>query len=79
MIRTIIQLTETQAEQLRAVAKEKGVSKSEIIRQSLSMMLPGMTDAEVRRRAREAVGFATSGDTDVSVRHDDYLAEAYRQ
>ncbi len=80
MVRKIIQLTETQSEAVECRAKEQGVSFSEMVRQSIDKLLreqPVMD--EVRRRAMEAVGYASSGDTDVSVRHDDYLAEAYKE
>ena len=78
MVRTIIQLTEAQAQQLRGRAREQGVSVSEMIRRSVDLLLrePSAQD-KIRERAKAAVGFANSGDTDVSVRHDDYLAEAY--
>jgi len=80
MVRTIIQLTEDQAKTLRERAREQGVSVSELVRRGVDVVIKsGVSNAEMRRRAREAVGFASSGDTDVSVRHDDYLAEAYKQ
>jgi hypothetical protein len=36
----------------------------------------GMMHPEVRRRAREAVGFANSGLTDLAENHDKYFVEA---
>jgi hypothetical protein len=80
MVRTIVQLTEHQSRTLRERAREQGVSVSELVRRGVDVVIKsGVSHAEMRRRAREAVGFASSGDTDVSVRHDDYLAEAYKQ
>jgi hypothetical protein len=80
MVRKIVQLSESQSEALERRARERGSSFSEMIRQSVDLLLqqePVMD--EIRRRAIAAVGFASSGDADVSVRHDDYLAEAYRE
>ncbi|MBI2843272.1 MAG: ribbon-helix-helix domain-containing protein [Armatimonadetes bacterium] len=80
MVRRIIQITESQAEMLRERAREQGVSVSELVRRGIDMVLrSGMSNTEIRRRAKKAVGYVYSGDTDVSVRHDDYLAEAYCQ
>jgi hypothetical protein len=80
MVRKIIQLTEPQAEALERRAKEQGMSVSALVRQSVDRLLstPSLND-EIRRRAMEAVGFVSSGDADVSVRHDDYLADIYAQ
>jgi DNA-binding PadR family transcriptional regulator len=78
MVRKIIQLTESQVEALERMATEQGVSFSEMVRQSVDMLLTRKpVSDEVRRRAMEAVGYAHSGDRDVSSRHDDYLAEGY--
>jgi hypothetical protein len=80
MVRKIIQLTKPQSEALERRAREQGVSFSEMIRRSVDLLLkeqPVMD--EIRERAKAAVGYASSGDSDASVRHDDYLAEAYRQ
>jgi hypothetical protein len=80
MVRTIVQLTETQSKALKERAREQGISASELVRQGVDMVLGSrIGDAEARKRAMAAVGFVSSGDTDVSERHDDYLAEAYKQ
>lgn len=79
MVRKTVQLTESQSHALKERAKEQGVSVSELVRQGVDMLLGiRIGDPEVRRRAMAAVGFATSADTDVSVRHDDYLADIHR-
>lgn len=78
MIRTQIQIEEEQMEWLKSKAREKGVSLSQLIRESLDhfrereQRLP----EERKRRALAAVGRFSSGKTDVSERHDDYLAKA---
>jgi Arc/MetJ-type ribon-helix-helix transcriptional regulator len=80
VVRTIIQLSEAQSKALKERAREQGVSASELVRQGVDMVLGSrIGDAEARKRAIAAVGYASSGNTDVSERHDDYLAEAYKQ
>jgi len=81
MIRTQIQLTEEQARRLKRIAAERGVSVAEVIREAVDR-LPDRDDrAERWARALAAVGKGhdREGATDVSVRHDDYLAEAYAE
>ncbi|MBI2238100.1 MAG: ribbon-helix-helix protein, CopG family [Actinobacteria bacterium] len=81
MIRTQIQLTEDQAARVRRIAAERGVSVAEVIREAVDR-LPDRDDrAERWARALAAVGKGhdREGATDVSARHDDYLAEAYAE
>ncbi len=82
VIRTQIQLTEDQATRLRRIAAERGVSIAEVIREAVDR-LPDRDDrAERWARALAAArrGFRDrEGATDVSVRHDDYLAEAFAE
>jgi len=79
MLRTQIQLKEEQMEWLRFKARTRGISVSQLIRESIKFyrtheeQLP----KDRKRKAMEAVGRFTSGTSDVSERHDDYLAEAY--
>ena len=79
MLRTQIQLEEEQIEWLRAKARARGVSVSQLIREGIKFYrtheehLP----RDRKRKALEAVGRFSSGISDGSVRHDDYLAEAY--
>ena len=81
MLRTQIQLKEEQMEWLRSRARTRGISVSQLIRESIKFYqtheehLP----ADRKRKALEAVGRFSSGTSDVSERHDDYLAEAYKQ
>lgn len=79
MLRTQIQLKEEQMEWLRSKARARGISVSQLIRESIKFY---QTHADHipenrKRKALEAVGRFSSGTSDVSVRHDDYLAEAY--
>lgn len=79
MIRTQIQLTESQAEKLKRIASSRGVSMAEVIREAVDRLPERDDRAERWARALAAVGKGRDreGATDVSVRHDDYLAEIY--
>lgn len=82
MVRTQIQLTETQFEALRARASAEGRSMADLIRGLVDEALSGggrPGPEERRRRALAAIGcLGKKGPRDLSRRHDDYLAEAYR-
>jgi hypothetical protein len=78
MIRTQIQLTEEQSIRLKRIAAERGVSMAELIREAVDRIPERSLRAERWARARAVLGrfHDIEGRTDVSVRHDDYLAEA---
>jgi hypothetical protein len=78
MVRTQIQLTETQAAALKRRAARDGVSMAEAIRRSVDRTLAEAEPAlkmGVRQRAIAAIGCGQSGLHDISERHDDYFAE----
>ena len=80
MVRTQVQLTERQAATIKQVAADWGVSMAEVIRRGIDQFLRSAVTvdrAERVRRATAAAGRFHSGSHDVSVRHDEYLAEAY--
>ena len=80
MIRTQIQLTETQAKALREIARQRDLSIAELIRRGVDDILqsePGPTREERKRRALAAAGKFHSGLRDLSTAHDRYLDEAY--
>lgn len=78
MVRTQIQLTEKQATVIKKMAKVKHVSMAELIRQSIDNMAKmGVVDEERRKMAIAAVGRFHSGVSDISAKHDKYLAEAF--
>lgn len=84
MIRTQIQLTEEQSRRVKEIAEREEISMAEVIRRAVDAWLveySEMTMEEKRRRAlavvREMDGMFHSGHSDISVNHDDYLAEAY--
>ncbi len=79
MIRTQIQLTARQADELKRWADERGVSMAAVIREAIDEHLsrrgrPSREDTVARAIA--AAGCARSGSGDVSRRHDDYFADA---
>jgi hypothetical protein len=81
MIRTQIQLTEDQAATLKELAHRENVSIAELTRQAIDHWLRHMgavSPVEQRRQALDVVGRFHSGKSDISEKHDDYLAEAYR-
>lgn len=81
MIRTQIQLSETQHERLRALAHEQRMSLAAVIRALVDEKLSEHEGSRARllREAMAVVGRHAdpSGTTDAAVRHDRHLAEAY--
>ncbi len=78
MRRIQVQLTDEQVRDLKSLAREKGVSVSEIMRRGADEMIRinGPTLAERYERAWNAVG-VIEDNADVAERHDEYLAEIY--
>ena len=79
MIRTQIQMEEDQIKWLRAEARERGVSVSQLIREGVTLFRAREErfPEDKKKRALAAVGRFSSDASDVSERHDDYLAEAF--
>jgi Ribbon-helix-helix domain len=82
MVRTQIQLTEEQYKRLKAMSHQQGISIAEIVRQSVDEYTKRRETDHVdpderRRRAMAVAGRFNSGLSDISVNHDEYLAEAY--
>ena len=81
MVRTQILLTEEQLRALRRLAAERGVSMAVLVREAVDAFVQAnatVPSEDRRRRALEAIGRFASGRRDVSARHDEHLAEAYR-
>ena len=78
MIRTQIQIEEDQVEWLREEARARGVSVSQLIREGVALFRAREErfPEDKKKRALAAVGRFSSNVSDVSERHDDYLAEA---
>lgn len=77
MIRTQIQLTESQAQALKVKAREQGVSMAELVRQAVDLLTADQGRKERKRRALAVVGKYGSGRGDIAREHDRYLDEAY--
>ncbi len=80
MIRTQIQLTEEQDRTLEELASLRKVSKAELVRQAVDLLLRQryeLTLEEKWARAMSVVGIATGDGANASEEHDKYLAEAY--
>jgi hypothetical protein len=80
MVRTQVQLTETQAQLLKQFAVQEDHSIAELIRQAIDLWLANKMKApnleEKRRRAQLVPSHFRSGLPDLAVNHDYYLAEA---
>ena len=81
MIRTQIQMEEDQIDWLRVEARARGVSVSQLIREGVALFRAREErfPEEKKKRALAAVGRFSSNLSDVSERHDDYLAEAFSE
>jgi hypothetical protein len=81
MVRTQIQLTESQHRALKRWAGRLGISLSEAVRRCVAERLAREDDATGTdsrvREARSVIGKYASGRPDVAERHDDYLTDAF--
>ena len=79
MIRTQIQIEEEQIKWLREEARARGVSVSQLIREGVAFFRAHeeRVPEDKKERALAAIGRYSSDVSDVSERHDDYLAEAF--
>ena len=79
MIRTQIQMEDDQIKWLRAEARARGVSVSKLIREGIALFRTHQErfPEDKKKKALAAVGSFSSAISDVSERHDDYLAEAF--
>ncbi len=79
MIRTQIQLTESQMQQLKDIARQRKVPIAALIREGADLIIrsSGTVDqGQRRRRAMGAAGRFQSGRGDLAGAHDRHLAEA---
>ena len=77
MIRTQIQFREEQVRALKRRASQRGVSLSELVREAVDRSLESEETEARWQRALSVVGRFRSGHSDISERHDDYLAEDF--
>ena len=81
MLRTQIQIEEDQIKWLRDKARERGVSVSQLIREGVEFYrkYEDRLPEDKKSKAMAAIGRYASGVPDVSEKHDDYLANAFRK
>jgi uncharacterized protein YgbK (DUF1537 family) len=84
----MVQLTEEQVKALKKIAKARRMSVAALVRESVASYVDSSKSSvkqdEKRRHALEGLGKIkkakykdAQGKKDVSINHDDYLAEAY--
>ena len=83
MIRTQIQLTESQMRQLRRAARAQNVSVAEVVRRCVERGIGTELPDDLASRYDRAAGLIGAfrdreGATDISIEHDAYLDDAYR-
>ena len=81
MIRVHVQLDEDQYERLKALAEQQSQSISHLVREGIDRLLAALNRDEAWARLLRSAGSCTDpeGTTDVSSRHDAYLADAYEK
>ena len=82
MIRTQVQLTEEQVRALRNLASVRQMSVAELIRQSVDTLIRSSGEIDIKERRRRAIAAAGrfhSGASNISAKHDEYLAEVFQQ
>lgn len=82
MVRTQIQLSESQARSLKLLAAAQGRSMADLIRECVDALIAGsnvQTDERRRQRALSAVGRFHSDATDLAEHHDRHLADAFER
>jgi hypothetical protein len=82
MVTKQITFTEQEIETLEKFSKEQNISLEEFIQQSLNIFAKQNKTKdreELIKKAMSMAGKFDSGLTDVSVNHDEYLADAYAQ
>lgn len=81
MVRTQIQLPESQVTTLKRLAALQHTSMAELIRRAIDLFTSSPESGAIgerKKRALAAAGTFHSGRSDVSARHDEYLAEAFK-
>lgn len=77
MIRTQVQLEDSQVQWLRATAQDTGLSMSQLVRDSISFFQKQKNNSENKKKALQAAGRFASGKHDTARNHDKYLTEIY--
>ena len=80
MIRTQIQLDEAACKEIKRIAYEQGKSMSAVARELLDRSLKRKEKPDKKLTGADFpfIGKYRSGESDISERHDDYLAEDFK-
>lgn len=81
MVRTQIQLPESQVATLKKLAAQRHLSMAELIRRAVDLFTSSPESGAIterNKRALAAAGSFRSGLSDVAERHDEYLTEAFK-
>jgi hypothetical protein len=80
MVRTQVQIQEDQINWLRSKARDKGVSVSQLIREGIDLYRSQEESLprEKMEKALAAVERFSSGLSNISARHDEYLSDAFK-
>ncbi len=82
MIRTQVQLSESQMQQLKDLARRRGVPVAALVREGADLVIRSggtVDEGQRRRRAMAAAGRFHSGHKELAGAHDCHLAEALRE
>jgi hypothetical protein len=82
MKRTQIQLTDKQYKLIKELSAEKEMSMAEIIREAITFYSSSTVTVTRDARIKDAlsiIGKYNSGKKDVSIKHDEYLGEAFKE
>jgi hypothetical protein len=82
MKRTQIQLTEKQYKILKDISAKKNISVAGVIRECVNYYSASkclVSDEEKYKKAINLIGKFKSGEKDISIKHDKYLAEDFKK
>ncbi|MBE3090506.1 MAG: CopG family transcriptional regulator [Actinobacteria bacterium] len=82
MIRTQIQLTEKQYKMLKEISANNNTSIAEVVRECIAYYSASkcmISNEEKYSKAINSIGKFKSGEKDISIKHDKYLAEDFKK
>ena len=81
MKRTQIQLTDKQYSYLKEISGQKNISLAEVVREAVSFYSASTINIDQNSRIRDAlsiIGKFSSGKKDISINHDQYLENEFK-
>ena len=82
MKRTQIQLTDKQYSYLKEISGQKNISLAETVREAVSFYAASTINTDQNLRIRDAlslIGKYSSGKKDISINHDQYLENEFKE